>query len=122
VPGLRQAAVRAFVTGGTGFVGAHLVQALRARGAAVACLVRSPAKAAALGWTDVRLVPGDLDDAAALRAGCADADVIFHVAGRISARSPEEYLRANRDGTANVLEAAAAVRAQVLLRRTRAGP
>ena len=99
--------MRAFVTGGTGFVGAHLVQALRARGAAVTCLVRSPAKAAALGWTDVRLVRGDLDDAGALRAGCAGADVIFHVAGRISARSPDEFMRANRDGTANVLEAAA---------------
>ena len=63
--------MRAFVTGGTGFVGAHLVRALRAQGDAVTCLVRTPAKARALGWTDVRLVPGDLDDAHALRDGCA---------------------------------------------------
>jgi nucleoside-diphosphate-sugar epimerase len=100
--------VKAFVTGGTGFIGAHLVQALRARGDSVTCLVRSPAKATALGWTDVRIVPGDLDDAAALRQGCADADVIYHVAGRISARDMDEFMRANRDGTANLLEAAAA--------------
>jgi len=93
--------VRAFVTGGTGFVGAHLVQALRAQGDAVTCLVRTPAKARALGWTDVRLVVGDLDDARALRDGCAG------VAGRISARGLDEFMRANRDGTANVLEAAA---------------
>jgi len=98
--------VKAFVTGGTGFVGAHLVQALRARGDAVTCLVRNPAKARALGWTDVRVVRGDLDDGAALRQACAGAEVIFHVAGRISARHPDEFLRANRDGTANVLEAA----------------
>jgi nucleoside-diphosphate-sugar epimerase len=97
--------VKAFVTGGTGFVGAHLVQALRARGDTVTCLVRSPAKADALGWTDVRLVRGDLDDAGALREGCADADVIYHVAGRISARDLGEFMRANRDGTANLLEA-----------------
>ena len=96
------------MTGGTGFVGAHLVAALRARGAAVSCLVRSPAKARALGWTDVRTVEGDLDDAAALRAGCADADLIFHVAGRISARDADEFMRANRDGTAHVIEAATA--------------
>src|SRR6185295_14961672 len=65
VPSLRQALVKAFVTGGTGFVGAHLVQALRARGDEVTCLVRNAAKAHALGWSDVRLVRGDLDDAAA---------------------------------------------------------
>jgi len=99
--------VKAFVTGGTGFVGAHLVQALRARGDQVTCLVRNPAKAQALGWSDVRLVRGDLDDAAALRDGCAGAEVIYHVAGRISARDLDEFMRANRDGTANVLEAAA---------------
>ena len=99
--------MKAFVTGGTGFVGAHLVQALRARGDQVTCLVRNAAKAHALGWTDVRLVRGDLDDAAALREGCADAEVIYHVAGRISARDLDEFMRANRDGTANVLEAAA---------------
>ncbi|HYU89310.1 MAG TPA: NAD(P)-dependent oxidoreductase [Gemmatimonadales bacterium] len=99
--------MKAFVTGGTGFVGAHLVQALRARGDQVTCLVRNPAKAQALGWSDVRLVRGDLDDAAALRDGCAGAEVIYHVAGRISARDLDEFMRANRDGTANVLEAAA---------------
>ena len=99
--------MKAFVTGGTGFVGAHLVRALRARGDQVTCLVRNAAKAQALGWTDVRLVRGDLDDPAALREGCANAEVIYHVAGRISARDRDEFMRANRDGTANVLEAAA---------------
>ncbi len=99
--------MKAFVTGGTGFVGAHLVQALRARGDQVTCLVRNPAKARALGWSDVRLVQGDLDDAAALREGCAGAELIYHVAGRITARDTVEFMRANRDGTANVLEAAA---------------
>lgn len=97
--------MRAFVTGGTGFVGAHLVQALRARGDTVTCLVRNPAKAQALGWTDVRLIPGDLDDRAALHEGGAGAEVIYHVAGRISARDLDEFMRANRDGTANLLEA-----------------
>jgi len=98
--------VKAFVTGGTGFVGAHLVQALRARGDEVTCLVRNAAKAQAHGWSDVRVIRGDLDDAAALAQGCENAEVIYHVAGRISARDLDEFMRANRDGTANVLEAA----------------
>ncbi|HEX4600791.1 MAG TPA: NAD(P)-dependent oxidoreductase [Gemmatimonadales bacterium] len=99
--------MRALVTGGTGFVGAHVVEALRARGDQVTCLVRSPARARALGWTDVRVVAGDLDDAHALRAACDGATAIFHLAGRISARNATEFMRANRDGTANLLEAAA---------------
>jgi nucleoside-diphosphate-sugar epimerase len=99
--------VKVFVTGGTGFVGAHLVKALRVRGDRVAALVRRPALAAQLGWTeDVRQVRGDLDDEAALREGCAGADVVFHVAGKIVARSDNEFMATNRDGTAKMLEAA----------------
>lgn len=100
--------MNAFVTGGTGFVGAHLVRALRARGDRVAALVRSPAKAQALDWTDVRIVRGDLHDPKALADGCADADVIYHVAGLIAARNYDEFLAANRDGTRRVQEAAEA--------------
>lgn len=96
-----------FVTGGTGFVGAHLVTALRARGDSVTCLVRRPALAERLGWgDDVRLVRGDLNDAEALRHGCSGADIVFHVAGTIAARDAVEFMATNRDGTANVLEAA----------------
>ena len=96
-----------FVTGGTGFVGAHLVNALRARGDTVTALVRRPALVGQLGWgPEVRLVRGDLDDEAALREGSAGADVVYHVAGKIAARNVAEFMATNRDGTANVLEAA----------------
>src|SRR5262249_61488384 len=67
-------------------------------------------RARALGWTDVVTIPGDLDTAAALRQGCAGADVVYHVAGRISARNLREFLSVNRDGTARVLDAARAAR------------
>ena len=97
-----------FVTGGTGFVGAHLVKALRARGDRVTCLVRRPPPdlAERPGWRDVRVERGDLDDADALRRGCAGAEVVFHVAGKVVARDALEFMATNRDGTANVLEAA----------------
>ncbi|HEY3219490.1 MAG TPA: NAD(P)-dependent oxidoreductase [Gemmatimonadales bacterium] len=102
-----------FVTGGTGFVGAHLVKALRARGDTVTALVRRPALAEQLGWgPEIRLLRGDLDTESALRAGCTGADVVYHVAGKIAARRAVDFMATNRDGTANVLEAArdAAVR------------
>ena len=95
-----------FVTGGTGFVGAHLVRALQERGDHVSCLVRRPELAERLGWRDVRLVRGDLDDASALLQGCEGAELVFHVAGKIVARNALEFMATNRDGTANVLEAA----------------
>ncbi len=95
-----------FVTGGTGFVGAHLVKVLQARGDRVTCLVRRPELAERLGWTGVRLVRGDLDDLAALREGGAGADIVYHLAGQIVARAPSEFMATNRDGTANVLAAA----------------
>lgn len=90
-------------------MGTHLVQALRTRGDQVACLARTPTKARALGWSeDVTLISGDLHDHAALVAGCREADVVFHVAGRIHARSAREFMDANAQGTARLLEAAAA--------------
>jgi len=99
--------VNVFVTGGTGFVGAHLVKALCARGDTVTAMVRRRALVERLGWgPEVRLLSGDLDDEAALRGGCAGADVVYHVAGKIAARSAAEFMATNRDGTANVLEAA----------------
>ncbi|HKA59096.1 MAG TPA: NAD-dependent epimerase/dehydratase family protein [Gemmatimonadales bacterium] len=96
-----------FVTGATGFVGAHLVKALLARGDSVTALARRPALAELLGWgNSVRLLKGGLDDEAVLRQGCAGMDVVYHVAGKIAARDMSEFMATNRDGTANVLEAA----------------
>lgn len=96
-----------FVTGGTGFVGAHLVRALLDRGHRVTALVRRPELAARLGWGPaVRLERGDLDDADALRRGAQGAELVFHVAGSIVARNAIEFMATNRDGTANVIDAA----------------
>jgi nucleoside-diphosphate-sugar epimerase len=100
--------VSVFVTGGTGFIGRHLVQALVQRGVEVAALVRSPDKAAYLRELQVREVPGDLDDEAALCAGCAGRQVIYHVAGAIKARDEAGFRRANEEGTARLVRAAEA--------------
>src|SRR5207245_553823 len=75
----------------------------------VTCLVRTPAKAAARGWTGVRLVTGGLDDAAALREACTGAEVIYHLAGLISARNLTEFMATNRDRTGELVDTARAV-------------
>ena len=99
--------MKALVTGATGFVGSHLIEALRRRGDEVTALIRSPDRAARIAGPGVRLVQGDLDSLAALRDAAAGAEVVYHVAGAVAARNDAEFLRANRQGTANLLAAAA---------------
>lgn len=98
--------MKALVTGATGFVGSHLAETLRRRGHEVTALARSSRKAEALVSQGVRVVPGALHDAAALERAAAGQDIIYHVAGVVAARDEAEFLRANRDGTQNILKAA----------------
>jgi nucleoside-diphosphate-sugar epimerase len=98
--------MRALVTGGTGFVGGHLVEALHRRGDRVTALVRSPAKSGRLVELGATIARGDLDDESALARACEDQDVVFHVAGVVAARDERSFLRANRDGTRRLLRAA----------------
>lgn len=91
--------MRIALTGATGFVGSHLAEALLTAGHEVACLVRSPARAAELERRGARLVPGALEDEDALRRLVEGAAVLHHVAGLIAARDEAEFLRVNRAGT-----------------------
>jgi nucleoside-diphosphate-sugar epimerase len=50
-------------------------------------------------------VRGDLHDAAALRSGVAEADVVYHVAALTGAIDEAAFTRANRDGTQNLVDA-----------------
>jgi len=98
--------MRALVTGATGFVGSHLVDALQRRGATVTALARSAEKAASLTSQGIRVVAGHLHDETALLQAARDQDVVYHVAGVVAARNEAEFLRANRDGTKHVVAAA----------------
>ncbi|MBA2627901.1 MAG: NAD-dependent epimerase/dehydratase family protein [Gemmatimonadales bacterium] len=98
--------MKALVTGATGFVGSHLVDILRRNGADVTILARSEAKAAPLAALGMTVVRGDLSAHDALARAVDGQDAIFHVAGSVAARNEAEYFRGNRDGTANVVNAA----------------
>ncbi|MFQ5550842.1 MAG: NAD-dependent epimerase/dehydratase family protein [Gemmatimonadales bacterium] len=99
--------MRAFVTGATGFVGSHLVRELAGRGVVVSCLVRNEAKASrVLAGMTYEPIRGNLEDQRALEDGCADADIVFHVAGAVTARSEREFHSINVEATTRLLHAA----------------
>ena len=103
--------MKAFVTGGTGFIGSHLIDLLVARGARVTSLVRNPEKAASMFGTGapVVFVGGDLANEAALERAVAGVEVIYHVAGLTGAPRERDLLAVNRDGTAHLLAVAGRV-------------
>jgi dihydroflavonol-4-reductase len=96
------------VTGGTGFIGAHVVRALLARGREVRCLVRAGTPRDNLAGLPVEIVTGDLNDSASLARACSGADIVYHVAAdyRLYARDPREIYRTNVEGTKVLLRAA----------------
>ena len=73
------------VFGGTGFVGGHLVNLLLERGDDVRCLIRSPSRAQTLREQPVEIMKGDLQDASSLQKAISGCEVVYHVAGQISA-------------------------------------
>jgi len=98
------------VTGGTGFIGRHLVVALDRAGFRVRLLLRREPDVAE--WRDLappEVVAGVLDDAAALDRLVEGSDVVVHVAGLIKAARRSDFMRVNRDGAAAMAAATARV-------------
>lgn len=101
--------MRALVTGGTGFVGANLVAALKARGIIARVLRRESASLAALTGLEYETAIGDvLAGPEALVQAMADCDWVFHLAAVTDywRKKPDWIYRVNVEGTKNVLAAA----------------
>jgi NADH dehydrogenase len=98
-----------FVTGGTGFVGPHVVHALRAAGHDMRALVRDAESKSAKRLADwgVEVYPGDVTNAETLRGGVAGCDTVVHLVG-IMVRQPEKYERIMIGGTRELVAAAQA--------------
>jgi dihydroflavonol-4-reductase len=106
---------RAVVTGGAGFIGSHLVKRLLHEGCAVTVVERPDASLENLRDLKVDLCTADITDIscpASILPVLRTCDVLFHVAGnpKLWARSKDHFQRVNREGTCNVLSAAAAAR------------
>ncbi|MFA9407537.1 MAG: NAD-dependent epimerase/dehydratase family protein [Candidatus Dadabacteria bacterium] len=76
--------MKAIVTGGTGFIGGKLVEALVDKGFEVRCLVRKTSNVSRLKELGVELFYGDLGDLEALRNLVATGDVVFHLAALVT--------------------------------------
>jgi NADH dehydrogenase len=93
-----------FVTGGSGFVGGHVVHELRRRDLRVRCLVRDPRRASKLQAWGAELFQGDITDPVSLRRGLEGADAVVHLVAIRQGR-PQEFRRVMVDGMRNLLAA-----------------
>ncbi len=98
------------VTGGAGFIGGHVVDALLAAGQAVRVFDLQPPLARHVGR--VEAVTGSIDDPCRVRAATGGVRTVFHLAGiaQLWLRDGTAYERSHVEGTRRVVEAAAAAR------------
>jgi nucleoside-diphosphate-sugar epimerase len=99
--------MKALVTGGGGFLGRHIVEALSAQGHEVAVLCRGDYPV--LRQMGVRLIRADLADATAVRHACRGIERVFHVASKTGPWGRhEDFEGTNVRGTHNLIEACVA--------------
>jgi dihydroflavonol-4-reductase len=100
--------MKAFVTGGTGFIGGAVVRKLVEAGHQVRVLVRPKADTRQIEGLPVEKVVGSLEDVESLRRGMEGCDWVFHLAALYSywGYRWEDFYRVNVEGTRHVLEVA----------------
>jgi nucleoside-diphosphate-sugar epimerase len=99
--------VRIFVTGGTGFIGDHLVRRLVPEGHEVFCLVRETSHTSGIRAAGAVLVPGCVDDAVSVKKAFERArpEAVVHCAARVMGPDEDEFYSVNETGTENVCRA-----------------
>jgi len=99
---------KTLVTGGTGFVGVHLVSELARRGDDLRLLVRDQSNTEPLKGIEFERASGDVTDRESVRKAMTGVERVFHVAGTTSMRSRarDRVFEVNVDGTRNVMEEA----------------
>jgi len=93
------------VTGATGFVGGHVVHALRADGREVRCLVRDRRRGERLQAWGCELAEGDVTHSESLGAAAAGCDTVVHLVAIRQGRR-EQFQRIMIDGTRSLIAAA----------------
>jgi len=99
--------MKAFVTGGTGFTGSHLIKRLIKEGHEVTALVRNTSDLSVLEGLPVRFIYGEMTDRQKIFEGIKGADRVFNIAAayRKANLSEKEFWDTNFEGTKNILDA-----------------
>lgn len=95
----------AVVTGGTGFVGSHLVDLLIKNGFTVRCIIRKTSNLRWLEGKPVEIYDCGLFDTEKLKNVLDGADYVYHVAGVVKSKKPKGYFIGNVETTKNLLSA-----------------
>ena len=99
--------MKCLVTGGTGFLGGHLVEALAKRGEQVRVLARPGSKTEHIDQLGIEIIQGDLGDIPSLKKATRDVEFIYHCAALAADwGSWEDFEKINVVGTRNLLQAA----------------
>jgi nucleoside-diphosphate-sugar epimerase len=95
--------MKILVTGGTGFVGSHLIrELLKEKENTVYALIRDRNKLEFLNFKEgITVIEGDLFESGAFPA---DIEVVFHLAALTKVISPQEFIHSNHDGTKSLLD------------------
>ena len=113
--------MRVLVTGGTGFVGTHVVNKLLQRGHEVAVLARDPAKTRNRYNRPVEAVAGDVLDPASFANAASGREALVHLVGIIHEKGRQTFDRMHREAAANAVAAAGSAGALRLLHMSAMG-
>jgi dihydroflavonol-4-reductase len=114
---------KTLVTGGSGFLGGHLVRALAERGDDLRLLARRTAELGHLAGIDFDRATGDITDRRAVNRAMDGVDRVFHVAGRTSLRrrDREAVFDANLRGARTIFAAALEAKVERLVHTSTVG-
>jgi UDP-glucose 4-epimerase len=117
--------MRVFITGGAGFIGSHLADALVARGDAVTILDNmSTGSASNIAHLEgkIEIIKGDIRDVATVEKAMASADLVLHMAAALGVNtileSPIESVSTNFTGSEVVLQAATKLNKRIVIAST----
>lgn len=100
--------MKVFITGGTGFIGKHLMQRMAQTEHTIYCLARKTSDTKELKDLGAHIIIGDVNDRASLTAGMQGCDWVLNLANVYSWWEPDKtiYRKVNVEGTRNVMECA----------------